>query len=218
MVIAYVWLLQSVVRTAGLSMKYQFKKSKIIYNINYSPNGIHCWKTLLFVWKRGFYNVPFLCKTEIVFFWNSVSQLWLVSGKWIERFYAWQNWFRIMLWGLRTCTERNSFRIRSSGAKICTYLNGCRISSTGTGFVLLVQEDVPRSEDLYRIELIQDKVSRSGFILDGTGSGWRAQERGFVQIELVQDKVFRSGFVLDGTCSGLCVQGRGFVLNWNGSG
>lgn len=30
-------------------------------------------ETLLFVWKGGFYNVPFLCKTEIVFYWNSVS-------------------------------------------------------------------------------------------------------------------------------------------------
>jgi hypothetical protein len=80
---------------------------------------------------------------------------------------------------VRICTELNWFRRRSSGGKICTDLNGCRINITRTGFVLLVQEDVLRSEDLYLIELIQGKLLRSGFVLDGTGSGWCAQERGF---------------------------------------
>jgi len=46
--------------------------------------------------------------------------------------------------------------------------------------VLPVQEDVARSEDLYRIELVLDKVFRSGFVWNGTGSGYCAQKRGFV--------------------------------------
>ena len=54
-------------------------------------------------------------------------------------------------------TELIWFRIRRSGVGLC--------------FTELVQDYVLRSEDLYRIELVQDKVFRSWFVLDRTGSG-----------------------------------------------
>lgn len=86
-----------------------------------------------------------------------------------------------------------------SGARICTELNwfGIRCSGAGLCWTELVQDNVFRSEDLYRIELILDKLLRSG-IYAGKNRYRMMCAGARICIELNWSE---------------CVQKRGFVLN-----